>query len=389
MIKDKYSNILEHEFVPLEDGILDVFKNLYEINKKGEIRTISSGKIRKITKTVGINRYPIVFLSNQSVDGGKPKQYYVHRLVAETFLVKDNPTYNEVDHIDHDTTNYNVSNLRWCNRKINVSNSRRLEYFDRYYSEYDLDWNYIQDVPYSSFELSERRVISRHVYYKTPYNGKYYKYGLSGETKRYLDRLGLNYNDIDTFSYVKIPRFNDDNILISKEGILKVGDQYTPGSLSNTGYYIYKYKSLKGVYSVHRLVYETFSGVTLDKSDIIDHINTVTTDNRYENLNLTNAKGNMNNPLTKRKRRKIINQYDLMGNLLNSFSGAVKASTSLTGSKSGCESVLRCCRGGRVTWRGFIWVFENDKNMLDKKLNQIKNNKNQIIPQLKQLNFIK
>lgn len=34
MIKDKYNNILEDEFVPLEDGILDVFKNLYEINKK-------------------------------------------------------------------------------------------------------------------------------------------------------------------------------------------------------------------------------------------------------------------------------------------------------------------------------------------------------------------
>ena len=49
---------------------------------------------------------------------------------------------------------------------------------------------------------------------------------------------------------------------------------------------------------VHRLVYETFVGEIPQECEI-DHINTVSTDNRLENLRCVTHKENVNNPLTK------------------------------------------------------------------------------------------
>ena len=49
---------------------------------------------------------------------------------------------------------------------------------------------------------------------------------------------------------------------------------------------------------VHRLVYETFVGEIPQECEI-DHINTVSADNRLENLRCVTHKENVNNPLTR------------------------------------------------------------------------------------------
>jgi SpoVK/Ycf46/Vps4 family AAA+-type ATPase len=48
---------------------------------------------------------------------------------------------------------------------------------------------------------------------------------------------------------------------------------------------------------VHRIIYETFKGKIPDGYEI-DHINTIKTDNRLENLRCVTHKENNNNPLT-------------------------------------------------------------------------------------------
>ena len=54
------------------------------------------------------------------------KQVYVHRLVAETFLL--NPESKpQVDHIDRDKTNNCVDNLRWVLAKENIRNRSDVE----------------------------------------------------------------------------------------------------------------------------------------------------------------------------------------------------------------------------------------------------------------------
>lgn len=67
------------------------------------------------------NRYCVSLWKDNSVSKKK-----IHRLVAEAFI--PNPeNYSEIDHIDTDTSNNHINNLRWCNRKMNANNPITIE----------------------------------------------------------------------------------------------------------------------------------------------------------------------------------------------------------------------------------------------------------------------
>lgn len=53
------------------------------------------------------------------VKDGIKKNYYVHRLVAETFIPKLHVDY-VVHHLDHDKQNNWVHNLEWCHYQTNL-----------------------------------------------------------------------------------------------------------------------------------------------------------------------------------------------------------------------------------------------------------------------------
>ncbi len=55
--------------------------------------------------------------------------------------------------------------------------------------------------------------------------------------------------------------------------------------------------------------------------EIVDHINCIRYDNSFSNLRVTDAKGNMNNPLTIEKRIKRVVAADLFGNFICYESG--------------------------------------------------------------------
>jgi hypothetical protein len=60
---------------------------------------------------------------NLKSDSGKIGSYFIHRLVAMTFLSNDNPERNIVNHLDEDKSNPNVNNLEWTTSAENIKYS--------------------------------------------------------------------------------------------------------------------------------------------------------------------------------------------------------------------------------------------------------------------------
>ena len=100
---EKFPNISENEFIPMK--YIDLSGELYNldnylINKKGEIKNITTNRIRGNRST---NR-PYVYITISF--NNKDKSFALHRLLASTFLLNpDIKIYTVVNHIDHDPKN--------------------------------------------------------------------------------------------------------------------------------------------------------------------------------------------------------------------------------------------------------------------------------------------
>ena len=98
---------------------LGVYNNKYWINEIGEIKN----KHNRILKTRNNgNGYLIIDLY---YGNGNKRTIPIHRLVAETYCIKKNENHNQIDHIDNNRSNNNISNLRFIDRSGNNRNTNR------------------------------------------------------------------------------------------------------------------------------------------------------------------------------------------------------------------------------------------------------------------------
>ncbi len=105
-------------------------KNCYQVSTNGEVRSVDrtiktkrglwkyKGKI--ISQNIGTNGYYYVNLSVE----GKHKTYYIHRLVAETFL-DNTDNLSDVDHINENKLDNRLENLRYLTHFDNSSRSNK------------------------------------------------------------------------------------------------------------------------------------------------------------------------------------------------------------------------------------------------------------------------
>jgi hypothetical protein len=108
------------------------FTGQYQISDTGNIRSVDrvvnqlghKNKYSRIMKGKDIKQrlqnggYLLVWLSKE----GKVKPFTVHRLVATTFIPNPNKL-RDVNHLDGNKCNNNISNLEWCTRSENIKHS--------------------------------------------------------------------------------------------------------------------------------------------------------------------------------------------------------------------------------------------------------------------------
>ena len=124
-----YDN-LSVESLPNEEW-RDVFgwEGLYQVSHLGRVKSLSRSIVYKDGREC---TYPSKIIKNQKVSTGYrsvmfygvngKKQYYVHRLVAETFI--PNPkNLGDVNHKDCCKTNNILINLEWCSRSDNIKHA--------------------------------------------------------------------------------------------------------------------------------------------------------------------------------------------------------------------------------------------------------------------------
>lgn len=94
--------------------VVDGFPN-YEIFEDGSVYSHKTHtKLKPLINTNGYLKYHLY-------NNGKMTNKYVHILVAEHFLFRENTEESEIDHIDRDKNNNHVSNLRYVTPKKNAS----------------------------------------------------------------------------------------------------------------------------------------------------------------------------------------------------------------------------------------------------------------------------
>ena len=96
---------------------MNFWEDKYRVEKDGRVYNIKTGKLIK----PHLNKKGYLRIS-LNIDG-KKKMMFIHRLIGLTYISNIN-NYPQIDHIDRNKLNNNVSNLRWVNNLLNQQNKK-------------------------------------------------------------------------------------------------------------------------------------------------------------------------------------------------------------------------------------------------------------------------
>jgi hypothetical protein len=86
----------------------------YEISNYGRVKSYSTRETGKIINGSNVNGYQAIMVR---FDKRITQSYYVHRLVAETYIPKEHDGQHYVTHLDFDKSNNHISNLKWVSER--------------------------------------------------------------------------------------------------------------------------------------------------------------------------------------------------------------------------------------------------------------------------------
>ena len=98
------------------------YQGLYQVSNTGKVRSLRYNKTRILKQWTTEKGYKKVQLHNNCTY----KNYYTHRLVAQTFIANPN-NLPEVNHVNENPGDNVVWNLEWCTSHYNVNYGNRTQ----------------------------------------------------------------------------------------------------------------------------------------------------------------------------------------------------------------------------------------------------------------------
>ena len=113
------------------------YEGLYQVSNLGNVKSLNNNKILSFGNTTK-GYYQVGLFKNS-----KCKRFYVHRLVALTFLKNPNEL-PLVNHKDENKHNNCIDNLEWCTNQYNLTYKNTQKNKKRKINQYDLNGNFIK-----------------------------------------------------------------------------------------------------------------------------------------------------------------------------------------------------------------------------------------------------
>ena len=99
------------------------YDNKYQISSYGNLRRIVQGKSKNLKLYHNYDGYLKKRLS--FLKKGIQRNYYVHRLVAETFIPNPYPDRIFVNHKNHIRNDNRIENLEWVSHQMNIDHAHQ------------------------------------------------------------------------------------------------------------------------------------------------------------------------------------------------------------------------------------------------------------------------
>lgn len=300
----------------------------YLISSYGNIKHIKKDTYLSvnITKHTGYIRNSLT-----QDDNNKPKSFFIHRLVAITFLENPN-NYKIVDHINNIKHDNKINNLRWANSQQNAVNrigkstawKRQIEQIEN--GIVIKSWNSIKE----AIDTLNFSSISNYIDKEKIYKGFYWK-------SKNIEIYNEIWKEID---------INNKKISVSNMGRVKtINGSITIGTIRN-GYLVITV--CRKPYYVHRIVCSAFNNISLDNIEVVDHIDNNRKNNKFQNLNITTFKKNLQKSLNK-----IVELYDDKDNYIKTY----KSLTELCNDKNFNIPVICNAIKNKKSFRGFRFKY--------------------------------
>lgn len=330
------------------------YEDSYAISTLGIVYSLRTKVYRKAFVTSG--GYHMITLKVN----GKCKKISVHIVVAQHFI-KNPKKKPEVNHIDGNKINNNISNLEWVTKSENCIHSHRVlqQKSGKVIQKLDEDNNVIEEFKTTllagkNANVSHQR-ISDACKLGKKVSGYHWKYKKDSKIHTPVDTNYIFVADIPDFPDYVITEYGDVYSLKKKIYL-----EYR----ENTNGYRDVHICVDGKsYSklIHILVTMSFHNLKPHPNMQVNHIDGNTRNNHFLNLEWVTASENTIHAiklgLSKSTTQRKICQYDLKGNFIKQFESMMMASKE---SGSNISSLVRACQGKCKTSKGFVWKYAED-----------------------------